>query len=701
MGKKNIYLNNVPVPKAFLVETSENLIVVKSIKEEFLGVSTINIGGDDIICEHVENNIVKCSVRIGDDVYEDIPFNLVVDRKAKPQVAINIHTLKDPSLFVEKEEDIPDLEVIEESIPKREIEEKLLQETKQQLQEKAITINKLEREIENLHELSKQRQKIEEETLNEFVQTNIEKGIEDYKQKLLKDFFTIIDEQEKIKLSFLGEAINDLDKKHIESINEIKETTSTKLDNDVTLLYEKLETYKQTLKRDIREILEHRDSYIKLTLQRNFDEKLVKAKAGLINEYIKDIEKSNSEIRKDINKQFIFLQQKLDKKVVEPISFDSSQLVVEAVKMFLTEDKKAKGKLKKVRDSFISELKKAAAQYTNDANKRMMRYAEMMAGGGSAGNGFAFGGTMQGDLNVTGNILSGSNNLSNFFTTGEYVHGNFLPLSGGTITGSLYVNNNLYVAGSALFVSTEDLIIKDPIIYLAEGNKTDLFDTGFMSSWTNPPGYPTGYQHGGLVRRSDNKTWTFFSGATAEPLSGRNVEWNQQGVTLDPLSAKFYGDIYGKRTLFGNLKITDSLTVVGLVSTNEIVATNDITADRIQATVKNFRIKHPTKPDKHLIYSSLETPYNGIQITGKGVIKDGKCVISLPEYLKDLIHTKNVHIQLTNYKHSKQLYIDSIEVDKNRFIVKCDTWGKKANNIEFFWLLNGVRKDIEELQVEV
>jgi hypothetical protein len=147
-------------------------------------------------------------------------------------------------------------------------------------------------------------------------------------------------------------------------------------------------------------------------------------------------------------------------------------------------------------------------------------------------------------------------------------------------------------------------------------------------------------------------------------------------------------------------------TVTNYLSTNNVLmsavnVTTDIVANRIQATVKNFYIKHPTKPDKHLVYSSLETPYNGVQLTGEGEIVNGQCVVKLPDYLNSLIHNNKVHIQLTNYKHLKPLYIDSIEINRNRFTVKCDGRASKSKALKFFWLLNGVRKDIEELQTEV
>jgi hypothetical protein len=148
------------------------------------------------------------------------------------------------------------------------------------------------------------------------------------------------------------------------------------------------------------------------------------------------------------------------------------------------------------------------------------------------------------------------------------------------------------------------------------------------------------------------------------------------------------------------VRLADDTAFAPLEASN-ITATGDVIANRIQATVKNFYIKHPTKPDKHLVYSSLETPYNGVQLTGEAELVHGQCIVQLPDYLHGLIHANNVHIQLTNRKHSKVLYVDSIDIRHNRFTVKCNSWASKFKTLKFFWLLNGVRKDIEELQTEV
>jgi len=55
------------------------------------------------------------------------------------------------------------------------------------------------------------------------------------------------------------------------------------------------------------------------------------------------------------------------------------------------------------------------------------------------------------------------------------------------------------------------------------------------------------------------------------------------------------------------------------------------------ATTKSFRIPHPTKPEHDLVYGSLETPYHGIRLTGKGKTNGTSGEVILPDYVKVLV----------------------------------------------------------------
>ena len=118
------------------------------------------------------------------------------------------------------------------------------------------------------------------------------------------------------------------------------------------------------------------------------------------------------------------------------------------------------------------------------------------------------------------------------------------------------------------------------------------------------------------------------------------------------------------------------------------------------ASTKSFRIDHPSKKDHSLEYGSLESPYHGVRLTGRGTVVKGVGVVSLPDYLKDLIHNDDtLNIQITNIKHGKTIYIDKIDLQNDQFIVKVDR-AKSLGELQFCWTLSGVRKDVDRLVVE-
>lgn len=121
----------------------------------------------------------------------------------------------------------------------------------------------------------------------------------------------------------------------------------------------------------------------------------------------------------------------------------------------------------------------------------------------------------------------------------------------------------------------------------------------------------------------------------------------------------------------------------------------------VYAKEKYFRIKHPD-PDssyQHLQYGSLESPYHGVRLTGESELKKGVAKIPLPKYLKHLIHKKDINIQLTNKGHHKILYVDSVNLDKDYFVVK-GYRSKTGGPFEFYWSFTGVRKDVDPLVPE-
>ena len=135
------------------------------------------------------------------------------------------------------------------------------------------------------------------------------------------------------------------------------------------------------------------------------------------------------------------------------------------------------------------------------------------------------------NLAVTGNITSGNiyansgtigaNLLSGTLATADQPNiTNLGTLGNLNVTGNITIGGNFTVTGNISYANTTDLVIQDPLIYLASNNVGDTEDIGFVGNW-DPSDGP--YQHGGMARDHTDRTWKFFSNVVAEPTT--TIDW--------------------------------------------------------------------------------------------------------------------------------------------------------------------------------
>lgn len=94
----------------------------------------------------------------------------------------------------------------------------------------------------------------------------------------------------------------------------------------------------------------------------------------------------------------------------------------------------------------------------------------------------------------------------------DYTAGNIVLSPGnGKI---VKINANLEVLGTQTVFNTNNLSITDGLIYLADGNPSNLIDLGFVTAFTDP-----GYQHAGLARDATDGIWKLFANVVAEPTT--------------------------------------------------------------------------------------------------------------------------------------------------------------------------------------
>lgn len=106
------------------------------------------------------------------------------------------------------------------------------------------------------------------------------------------------------------------------------------------------------------------------------------------------------------------------------------------------------------------------------------------------------------------------------------------------ISQDLNVSGNVYISGNTTTLSSNNLVLNDSIIYLANNNPANINDIGFVGNFTSGT-----YQHTGLVRDATDGVWKLFSNVVSEPTN-----------TVDFTSAVYdsiqVGTVYG--SLYGN-----------------------------------------------------------------------------------------------------------------------------------------------------
>lgn len=140
----------------------------------------------------------------------------------------------------------------------------------------------------------------------------------------------------------------------------------------------------------------------------------------------------------------------------------------------------------------------------------------------------------------------------------------------------------------------------------------------------------------------------------------------------------------------GTPRVTKSMTInqntILPRNSDGTVGTVSVTGT-LTATTKSFDIIHPTKENMRLRYGSLEGPENGVYLRGKS----SSASIILPEYWSNLVDENSITVQITPIGQSSDIFVESFSINE---IIVGGTFS------EFFYLIQGERKDVPKLTVE-
>jgi hypothetical protein len=134
-------------------------------------------------------------------------------------------------------------------------------------------------------------------------------------------------------------------------------------------------------------------------------------------------------------------------------------------------------------------------------------------------------------------------------------------------------------------------------------------------------------------------------------------------------------------------------------SLDDFDVTGDVTiSGSLTAQSKSFKIDHPTKPGKKLVYGSLEGPEFAIYERGR---LKGSDMIILPDYWKKLVDWGTITVQLTVIYGGATVAVGDIDFDNHRIEVKRIGASKLTRTkIDCYYTVSAERKDIPSLLVE-
>ena len=250
---------------------------------------------------------------------------------------------------------------------------------------------------------------------------------------------------------------------------------------------------------------------------------------------------------------------------------------------YIVENKKTGEKKEIDINSIKSDLQKEISNKISNEIISLRKYtAYHGGGGGTVAQQFADGGTMNGSLNINGQILSGGVDIATLFTIGgtsnfatyDFVNNNFLNLSGGTIIGDTRFNSNVTIYGNltatgtttfnnTIFSVTSALSVvhigEGPAVWIGNSGLGDIasfndIDTGLEVLHVG--GSNGAFPNVGVKTSTPNVDFTVNGQISASNTiwssGGNSNNWNSTYSTVNALSATW------------SLGPDDSNTIIGL-----------------------------------------------------------------------------------------------------------------------------------------
>ena len=511
MNLYNVLLNNKISFVLHESGDSENVIYCKSFSDYLFNVGTFTTRTKEVILEYVVDNAEKYVVADvtfdNGECYRDVRFKVVVNENTEtPYSTINLNLLNNKTQVAipqQSQQIVEDVEELVERPAPVYISAPIVEAP-----DYTETINetlKLQKKLNvEKEEIRKQKIVLEKQNL-------LNKKLQEYKQELLEEYVTAVDKQKQLLGAHLKETLtiaeHDLSERITNTFNEysnqleiyqnkskadqlefiiekindsivdikvdLNSLVSNKFNQEQDILLEALhaksqllqEKYEQKLLLELEKYKETLFEEFRLSSQEAIVQTLAQKKDLTEQQIIIAFDNKEKEFNSHFEARIKNTTLELDSIVQEfsnklPVISDDISLLETKLKDLLEERKKSDetGKFNTSQQKYITDT----AQYW------ARRILDLGGGGGSVAVQYANGGTMNGDLNVNANYLSGGVNLLDIFALQPDL--DHQTLSFNESNAQLSISNGNTVSLSALSGEFTDRLVNGSYQAVLSGN---------------------------------------------------------------------------------------------------------------------------------------------------------------------------------------------------------------------------------------
>lgn len=186
--------------------------------------------------------------------------------------------------------------------------------------------------------------------------------------------------------------------------------------------------------------------------------------------------------------------------------------------------------------------------------------------------------------------------------------------TGVNVSGDLFVSGDLKIGGNSTEVNTENITVEDPLVKIANGNVTNVLNSGIYMTYND-----AGQKYSGLIRDASTGIWTLFNNDSVEPTVDGLPSINLGYFKTGQVDTQFINsNDPGSDMVFTNganiFELRSNNTTV--FTTGDVIVNNVVQDTKVSAFGQYYVTNQITAPQVVNVIGTWDSAFNGTQSSG-------------------------------------------------------------------------------------